>query len=104
MVVSSLPISCSVFKISSGVVKHVSFTVRKTNADPVTLYLVNKRLTKGLTLSWFQSVSLLNGDVFIHSFNKYLMSFYYAPGPVPGAGNVAVSRKSCSNIYRKKIH
>lgn len=75
-------------KFLLAIVKCVNFTVSQVNShrDSTTAASCLVRTT-WLSLLWLQSVSLFNGDVFIHSFNKYLMSFYYVPGTILGAGN-----------------
>lgn len=83
-------------KFLLAIVKCVNFIVSeiRTYQDPTTAVpcLVQ---TKWLSLLWLQNVSLFTGDVFIHSFNKYLMSFYYVPGTVLGAGNIAANNSVC---------
>lgn len=83
-------------KFLLAVVKCVNFNMSeiRTHRDPTTAVSCLVQ-TKWLSLLWLQNVSLFTGDVFIHSFNKYLMSFYYVPGTVLGAGNIAANDSVC---------
>lgn len=89
---STLSVLFSSSKFLLAIVKCVNFIVSKIrpHRDPTTTIPCFVQM-KWLSLLRLQSVSLFTGDVFIHSFNKYLMSYYYVPGTVLGAGNIAAN-------------